>query len=264
MKDITKKISEFLIREKREFVLIGATARDLFLEQHDIAVIGTRDIDFAVVTDDWEQFEELKAKLIKEFNLIQDQRVYRLLWGGTPIDFLPFGKIEDGNFTIKWPNTFRERIKVMGFKEACQTAAEVDIDGVVTKVVIPEMLVALKLNSWSHDTGRVKDAIDIKCVLDNVAVLCRGLQSDTTLGAETLEESLATEKEKLILRLGLRIRKLLGPGSPLDYLENVVDGEGNRRILARHMNNDSIPSAELFQDLSKMLSSLRIGIKGRI
>ena len=32
MKDITKKISEFLTKEKREFVIIGATARDLFLE----------------------------------------------------------------------------------------------------------------------------------------------------------------------------------------------------------------------------------------
>lgn len=263
MKDITKKISEFLTREKREFVIIGATARDLFLEQNGIAVIGTRDIDFAVVTDDWEQFEELKAKLIQEFNLVQDRRMYRLMWGSTPIDFLPFGKIEDGNFTIKWPNTFRERIKVMGFKEACQNAAEIDIEGVKTKAVIPELLVALKLNSWSHDSSRIKDAIDIRCILDNVAVLCRGLLADTSLNAETLEGSLGTDKEKLILRLGLRIRGLLGPGEPLDYLENVVDGEGGRRLLARHMNNDSIPEAELFKELSLMLSCLRTGIRGK-
>ena len=106
----------------------------------------------------------------------------------------------------------------MGFKEACQNAAEIEVEGVKTKAVIPEMLVALKLNSWSHDTGRIKDAIDIKCVLDNVGVLCRGLLTDASLGAETLEEALGTEKEKLILRLGLRIRKLLGPGQPLVYL----------------------------------------------
>ena len=215
-----------------------------------------------MVTDDWEQFEELKAKLIQEFGLVQDSRMYRLMWGATPIDFLPFGKIEDGNFTIKWPNTFRERIKVMGFKEACQNAAEIVIEGVKTKVVIPEMLVALKLNSWSHDSSRIKDAIDIKCILDNVAVLCRGLLADTSLNAETLEESFETEKEKLILRLGLRIRSLLGSGVPLDYLENVVDGEGTRRLLARHMNNDSIPEAELFKELSSMLLCLRVWNQG--
>ena len=263
MKDITKKISEFLLREKQEFVLIGAKDRDLFFEQNGIEVVGTRDIDFAVVINDWGQFDDLKSRLIKEFGLVQDKKIYRLMWGITPIDFLPFGNIEDGNFTIIWPNSFRERIKVMGFKEACDNATDIDIDGVKTKVIIPEMLVALKLNSWSHDTTRTKDAIDIKCVLDNVSVLCRGLSSDATLGAEKLEQGFDTSKEKLILRLGLKVRQLLGPGQPLDYLEGVIEGDKMRNMLVRHMNNDSIPEAGLHKELSSMLSSLRVGLLGR-
>jgi predicted nucleotidyltransferase len=263
MKDTTKKISEFLNKEGREFVVIGATARDLFLEQNGIKAIGTRDIDFAVVIDDWEQFDSLKEKLIQEFGLTQDERVYRLMWGTIPIDFLPFGKIEDGNFTIKWPNTFRERIKVMGFKEACQNAAEFDIDGVKVRAVIPELLVALKLNSWSSSSTRIKDALDIKCVMENVGILCHGLKDDTDLGAESLEGNFSTEREKLILRLGLRIRKLLGAGQPLNYLENVIDSEGNRRILIRHMNNDELPNEDVFKVLNTMLLSLKTGIKGR-
>ncbi len=264
MKDITKKISEFLIKEKLDFVLIGATARDLFLEQSGISVIGTRDIDFAVVIDDWEQFDILKSKLISEFKLTQDRRIYRLIWGTVPIDFLPFGKIEDGNFSIKWPNTFRERIKVMGFKEACQNAAVFDIDGVKVKAVIPELLVALKLNSWSGSGGtRIKDATDIKCILENVEILCRGLKDDITIDVGKLEEKFATENEKIILRLGLRIRNLLGPGQPLDYLENLIDGEESRRALIRHMNNDEVPSEDVFKSLNTMVLSLRMGIKGR-
>ena len=109
-------------------------------------------------------------------NMTSDQsRVCRLYHGTIPIDLLPFGKISEPGSTINWPGKFRDIMKVQGFQEALDNAAIVELNGIGVNIVIPEMLVALKLSSWSLAAARDKDAMDLKLILENVQELCPDL-----------------------------------------------------------------------------------------
>lgn len=260
MRELAKKISKILQRENCKFVLIGAFARDLYFEQKNIKLpVSTKDVDFAVLTESWEEFDKMKGKIINELGLKQDHRVYRLLLGEIPIDLLPFGNIEDGNSTVKWPGTFRERMKVMGFKEAYENGVDIDVDGEKIRTIIPEMLVALKLSSWSHG-NRVKDAIDIKFILENIEVLCKDLITDETLKVDVIENELKSTREINIARLGIRINKLLEGSDLKDYLRNVLENGYNKDLLIRNMNNDTLATGETLKMLKAFVESLAAGI----
>jgi predicted nucleotidyltransferase len=97
MKDLVISISKIFDREDIKFVLIGALARDLYFEEKNITLeIGTKDIDFAILAQDWKEFNQVKDLLKNEMGMTEDTKViYRLMYGGVPIDLLPFGKIAE-------------------------------------------------------------------------------------------------------------------------------------------------------------------------
>lgn len=95
-----------------EFFVVGATARDLML----VNVFGlppgraTRDIDFGVAVENWDQFEGLRRNLIAtgQFDPAP-KNVHRILWRETetsfrtPVDIIPFGGVAAADKTIAWP-----------------------------------------------------------------------------------------------------------------------------------------------------------------
>lgn len=155
MKDLMVKVSEIFTRQDIQFVLIGALARDIFLEQKNLDLgVRTKDIDFAILVDTWDEFEKAKCLLKDELGMTQEiGKVYRLLYDLIPIDIIPFGKIAGSETVINWPGKFRSRMKVLGLKEAYDNAATITLSDVDIKVVIPEMLVPLKLSSWMRVTA---------------------------------------------------------------------------------------------------------------
>lgn len=66
--ELLRKLTACFKRIDREFYVIGATARDLILQQ----LIGaesrrrTRDLDIAIAIPDWEAFEHIKEVLIAD------------------------------------------------------------------------------------------------------------------------------------------------------------------------------------------------------
>ena len=170
--DITRHVHQAALAQRIEFVMVGATARDIVLQ----GVFGlapgrkTRDLDFGFAVETWEQFESLKSKLVATGHFKPVDRVsQRLLYqGAVPVDLIPFGGVEkDG--VIAWPPSRDEVLNVTGFKEALASAirVQVDADLVVPIVSLPGLTV-LKLFAWAdrmHETN--KDADDLGRLLKN-------------------------------------------------------------------------------------------------
>lgn len=150
-----------------EYYLLGAQARNFHLLESNIQPArGTRDIDFAVMLPQMEDYDRLKQLLImKGFKEVTEP--YRLIHiqTDTIIDLLPFGEIEEEG-TVKFTDRKTE-LSVLGIKEVNESAFEVDLDGITFKVSPLEGLVILKLISFSEKPERRKDLDDISEILRN-------------------------------------------------------------------------------------------------
>jgi len=81
-----------------QFLVVGATARDLILESaYNIPPLRrTMDIDIGVRVKDWEQFEALKTNLIQTGKIHPTRLAYRVNFRNEyPIDIIPFGRISE-------------------------------------------------------------------------------------------------------------------------------------------------------------------------
>lgn len=264
MKGLVISISEIFDREGVNFIVIGALARDIYFETKHLKLdIRTKDIDFAILVKDWSEFNQVKELLKKEMNMTEDaDKVYRLKCGEIPVDLLPFGEIALPDLMLKWPGSFRERIKVLGFQEAFDHAATLTLEGVNVKVIIPEMLVALKLSSWSHGAGRTKDAMDIRLVLENVKILCPDLENDFHNDEnESLLEQFADDVDGLWLAIfGSRIQTLLRDSKLSGYLKSLMNSGATVASLIKDMNEGNIADKKLEETLQALAVPLKIGL----
>lgn len=264
MKDLVINISKIFNREKIKFIVIGALARDIYSEEKKLKLdIRTKDIDFAVLVENWDEFNQVKELLKKEMGMAEDgKKIYCLMHSGFPIDLLPFGKIAEPGATVSWPGQFRARMKVQGFQEAFDNATELVLENVKVRIVIPEMLVALKLSSWSLGASRAKDAMDIRLILENVKLLCPDLEDDFhNDDNEALFEKYSNDESGLwISSFGSRIQKLLGETELSSYLKNLMNSKMTLGSLVRDMNEGLVPGQELEKVLMKMIAPLKDGL----
>lgn len=264
MKDLVISISKIFSLEEIKFIVIGALARDIFLEEKRIKLdIRTKDIDFAILVENWDEFNQVKELLKNEMGMAEDSnKVYRLMHGGIPIDLLPFGKIAEPGATISWPGQFRSTMKVQGFQEAFDNAAELMLKNVKVRVVIPEMLVALKLSSWSLGSSRAKDAMDIRLILENVKILCPDLEDDfhNDENEDLFEKYNNDEIGLWISSFGSRIQTLLGNGDLSGYLKNLINSGTTISSLIRDMNEGNVPDQELEKTLIAIVVPLKDGL----
>ncbi|MCF6319245.1 MAG: nucleotidyl transferase AbiEii/AbiGii toxin family protein [Proteobacteria bacterium] len=156
------------------YVVVGATARDLILHHvYDARIVrATTDVDFGIQVSDWSIFEKLKIELLN--NGFQETNTDQRFKSpeSTMIDIVPFGKIEDNNSNIKWPQNREIEMNVLGFKEVYEHAIQVIIqDDPLMKipVVSPQGIVLLKIIAWSdRDISlRKKDALDLVYIFEN-------------------------------------------------------------------------------------------------
>jgi predicted nucleotidyltransferase len=111
------------------YFLAGATARDIWL----VNIFGlppgraTRDIDFGVAVQNWEQFACLKAGLVRTGDFIRDAKQEQR--GAVPVDLVPFGGIASAANTIAWPPDQNIKMNVAGFAEAYESSLRFEIAG---------------------------------------------------------------------------------------------------------------------------------------
>lgn len=265
MKDLVISISKIFDREGIKSIVIGALARDIFFEEKKIKLdIKTKDIDFAVLVENWDEFNQVKELLKKEMGMIEESgKIYRLIHGAIPVDLLPFGQIAEPGATLRWPDKFRSRMKVQGFQEAFDNAAELELEKIKVRVVIPEMLVALKLSSWSLAPNRAKDAMDIRLILENLKSLCPDVEDDFyNEENEVLFEKYNNDETGLwISSFGSRIQTLLRNNRELsDYIKNLMGSNVSISNLIRDMNQGNTPNQELEKVLLKIVVPLKDGL----
>ena len=162
------------------YFVAGATARDLMLAN----VFGlppgraTRDIDFGLAVESWEQFETLKLRLTNtgQFDAAP-KSAHRLLWNGpgassaTPIDVIPFGSVASEGKKVLWLPNRDTVLNVAGFEEALKSAVHLQMEhDLVVRVASITGLAVLKIVAWQDRRNESnKDATDLHRLLVDYA-----------------------------------------------------------------------------------------------
>lgn len=170
--DLFSRISTVTESLNLPYVVVGASARDIIFHfvYGSKIVRATEDIDFGVQVPDWLAFNSLKENLVKK-GFKETGSPHRLIFNNqTPIDIVPFGKIEDKNANISWPPAGEMLMNVLGFKEAFDNSCLVCIQEnpeVKIPIASPEGMILLKLIAWQDRSidVRSKDAKDILYLL---------------------------------------------------------------------------------------------------
>ena len=129
-----RAVAESLDSLRLSYFLVGATARAIVLENVFGRPAGrsARDLDFGVALSNWDEFETLRAALIKTGNFEETSTIQRLLYRYSPevkikIDLIPFGGVAQADSSIAWPPKKDEVMTVAGFEEAFEAAILVRI-----------------------------------------------------------------------------------------------------------------------------------------
>jgi len=134
---------------------MGASARDIMLTHaHGTEVQRkTEDVDFAVMVNDWSQFESLRAALIArgDFSPRPGAVPHKLrhLESDLPLDIVPFGGIERSDRTIAWPPNGDTVFSCFGLREAFAATQWVTLPE-CSPIRVPSIpaLTILKIAAW--------------------------------------------------------------------------------------------------------------------
>lgn len=151
--------------------LIGGQARDLLLSKRDITPMAlTRDIDFAIMVQDFGQFEGLRMAL-REVGFEETGLGYRMIWpkSRTMVDLLPFGEISMDDMVHFPPPAFD--LSVLGFRELMNELDTCFIDQAQTlsmPIAPLHGIFLLKVISWDdRPEVRGKDLNDLRQILSH-------------------------------------------------------------------------------------------------
>lgn len=154
------------------FMLAGATARDLLLfHAHGIDTERqTKDVDFALLVETWDQYLDLRQQLLASGQFSSPVPALHKLQFRTSleVDLIPFGGVERSDRTIEWPPDGSFVMVTFGFQEALRASIRVRLPRNV-EISVPSLpaLAVLKLLAWTarRYTEPGKDAPDFRIIL---------------------------------------------------------------------------------------------------
>jgi predicted nucleotidyltransferase len=155
----------------KEFYVIGATARDIVMQQllDTESKRRTRDLDIAIAIPDWETFEQVKQSLIADgFEKSSDMQ-QRFYYGEYELDIVPYGVVAKEDDKIYWPPEEEIAMSVKGFDKVLSETITVSIDDdFKVKIASLHGLFLLKFNAWlDRNTKTSKDAEDMSFIFSN-------------------------------------------------------------------------------------------------
>jgi predicted nucleotidyltransferase len=252
-----------------EFLLVGATARDLLL----VNALGlpptraTRDIDFGIAIRTWDEFTAFKDRLIASRSFHADsrqtQRVYYKnadeRWE-LPVDMIPFGPIASEEGTIAWPPSRDIVMNVAGFEDALRSSLRIRVeDDLVVRVASIPGLTILKLFAWSDRGGEnSKDASDLYTLLSTYADagnLDRLYEHEVDL-LEKVEFDVILAGAQLLGRDVARICET----TPSRRIREALDGSRGAADLVSQMNRAHDPFGERPQLAHNLLERFLWGV----
>jgi len=251
------------------YFVAGAMARDLILAN----VYGlrpgraTRDIDFGIAVESWEQFGFVKEALMGTGEFTPDRRaLQRLIYTdrtahfSIPVDLIPFRGVTSADGTIAWPPSRDIVTNVAGFEEALNSSVWIEIEeGLAARVASIPGLTLLKLAAWA-DRGREnnKDAADLYRLLTAYA---DAGNIDRLYGRELdLLKAVDFDMERAgAERLGRDVASI-GPTQTMDHLRSLLSSEPDRERLVSHMAQTTYAEAALAVD--RIVSGFCRGLLG--
>lgn len=260
-----EQLNEAAIATKLNYMLVGATARDLVMEY----VYGiesprkTYDMDISIFVDSWDAFEEFKTRL-SESNFETDPRIAQRMTY-TPssgirvkLDLVPFGGVSDANGDLSWPSSGDFKMSVLGFDEAfdskliIQTESDIEIPA-----ISPEGFCLLKLIAWLDRPRNIrkKDAQDIHFILSNYERLDNNQHA---IYDEGFAEQYDFDPDKAIAaKLGHEVRKLCLEKTT-EYLISKLFSEQQEVLLEELARDMSSMAENNFELLTALKNSFLI------
>jgi len=244
-----------------EFVVIGATARDVILHYvYGIAIRRlTKDVDIAIIINEWGKFDKLKSALLATKSFSETRVQHRLIFHDTlPLDIVPFGEIARENH-IHWPPDDAVQMNISGHQETLDNAVLINISEGIDPVRFSSLpnLTALKILAWK-DRGKSnpKDATDVRIILDHyVAAGNRERLYDQHIDAV---ESVDYDEDLAgALLLGRDIKESIGDATRMqltDILESETDELSNFHLALRMRTGSDLDGTEV----NLMLTKLRL------
>lgn len=254
-----------------EVLIVGATARDIIYEAaFDVPVRrATKDVDFAIQVEAWEQLSSLRDALIQQHNFEDKGVEHRLhlpnssVW----IDIIPFGAIADADGKLRWPNDPGVEMSTLGFKEAIETAVRCRVSEtppLELNVVHPAVSILLKVFSW-QDRKHIKrsDAQDAAYAMRYYLKLDGNearLYDDPALFEGDFD------LDTIGARLAGRDLASLAPGRALDELREFLQQHIDLGDESEFFADMQLEPTRLFRDpglYSHLLPNLLLGIDER-
>ena len=168
---LLRKLTDSFGRMDREFYVIGATARDIILQQllDTASTRRTKDLDIAIAIPDWDAFEQIKERLVADGFKKSNDMYQRFYYGAYEVDIVPYGVVAKEDDNIYWPPEEVVAMSVKGFDEVLSEAITVSIDDEFkVKIASLHGLFLLKLNAWLDRNAKTsKDAEDMSFILSN-------------------------------------------------------------------------------------------------
>lgn len=167
-------ISEVANSSNIPFLIVGATAKDIFAKIYDLQVTrATMDIDIGVNVSSWEQYSVLHAALIDTGYFNSDKKPHRIKYKKNEkfVDLIPFGGIGNKDKIISWPPDHDAEISTIGFDEAYQSAQTVRLNSdpaLDILIASPVGLAIMKIVAWNDRIdNNDKDASDLLFIIRN-------------------------------------------------------------------------------------------------
>ena len=169
--ELLRKLTDSFSKMDKEFYVIGATARDIVMQQllDTESKRRTRDLDIAIAIPDWDTFEQVKQSLIVDgFEKSRDMQ-QRFYYGEYELDIVPYGVVAKDDDNIYWPPDEVVAMSVKGFDEVLSEAITVSIDDdFKIKIASLHGLFLLKFNAWLDRNAKTsKDAEDMSFIFSN-------------------------------------------------------------------------------------------------
>jgi predicted nucleotidyltransferase len=230
------------------YFLLGATARDIIF--HHVAGCEasprrTSDIDISVQMDSWDSYNTTRdSMLLAGYDCRDETHPEKLvdIKAQTDIDLLPFGDISRDGKAIVWPMD-SSRWTVVGFNEAYDNAATLDLGNSTLRVAVPASMIYLKMIAVYDrpEARRKKDSLDILYTLRNYnRVATRFDRTSTESYLHALEE---TENDLLLanaLMAGRDIGQIVKEGTRA-HIMKILDREttsGSRCEIAHELRGE--------------------------
>ena len=149
-----------------DFIVVGAFARDLLLEQLFQAPGGpaTRDVDIAIYLESWTEFDSIIKDLLSEHGMRRGRAAHEFYSRqGIKSDILPYGKIEK-NRQVSFVEHPDKALNMLGFSELRSFGIVAVVNEDLSFIIPPpEGIILIKAFAWND---RAPDIFALKHVYD--------------------------------------------------------------------------------------------------